>query len=60
MYITTKELDKLTAKNFAVRLALAKSVTKADTADFIQNTSFDDKKVTSNKTKHVETEIENN
>ena len=61
-YITTQELNKLTAENFAARLAQTKLTSEADIADFIKRTDFDDKlkklnkKVTSNKTKHVETE----
>ena len=61
-YITTQEFDKLTAEMFAARLAQANLVTKADIADFVEKRDFDDKlknlnkKVTSNKTKHVETE----
>ena len=33
-YITTQELNKLTADNFTGRLAQAKLATKADIADF--------------------------
>ena len=56
------EFNKLTAENFAARLVEAKIATKADIADLIKKTDFDDKlknlnkKVTSNKTKHVEAE----
>ena len=61
-YITTQEFNKLTAENFAARLAQAKLAFKADIDDFVQKTNFDEKlknvnkKVTSNKTKHVEAE----
>ena len=47
-------------KTFAARLAQAKLATKADIADFVKKTDFDEKlkknnkKVTSNRTKHVE------
>ena len=34
-YITTQELNKLTADNFTERLAQAKLATKADIADFV-------------------------
>ena len=58
-YITTPELNKLTAGNFAARLAQVNLVSKNDIANFVNKTDFDDKlknlnkKVTSNKTKHV-------
>ena len=61
-YITTQGFDKLTAEMFAARLAQANLVTKADIHDFVEKKDFDDKlknlnkKATSNKTKHVETE----
>ena len=61
-YITTQEFNKLTAENFAARLAQAKLAFKADIDDFVRKTNFDEKlknvnkKVTSNKTKHVEAE----
>ena len=35
-YITTQEVNKLTAENLAVRLAQKKLATKADIADFIK------------------------
>ena len=50
--------------NFAVILAQAKLAAKADLADFVKKTDFDDKlknlnkKVTSNKTEHLPVEIE--
>ena len=57
--MTTPELIKLTAENFAARLAQADLASKSDIADFVKKTDFDDKlwnlnkKVTSNKTKHL-------
>ena len=57
--MTTPELIKLTAENFAARLAQADLASKGDIADFVKKTDFDDKlwnlnkKVTSNKTKHL-------
>ena len=48
------------SENFAARLKPAKWATKNDIADFVKNTDFDkklasiNKKVTSNKTRHVE------
>ena len=59
-YITTEEVNKLTAEHFARRLKKAKLATKADIDDFVEKINFDDKlnnlnkKVISNKTKHVE------
>ena len=66
-YITTPEFNKLTAENFAARLAQANLASKSDIANFVKKTDFDDKlknlnkKVTSNKTKHllVENELKN-
>ena len=61
-YITTQELNKLTVENFSARLAQAKLATKADIDYLVKKTDFDDKlkilnkKVTSNKTKHVDNE----
>ena len=58
-YITTPELNELTAKNSAARLAQASLVTKSDIANFVNKRDFDDKlknlikKVTSNKIKHL-------
>ena len=60
IYITTQEFNKLTAYHFAVRLKQTNLATKSDIDDFVERTDFDDKlknqnkKVTSNKTKHVE------
>ena len=58
-YITTQENKKLTSENFAVNFAQANLESKNNIANFIKNTDFDDKlknvnkKVISNKTKHV-------
>ena len=58
-YITTPEFNKLTAENFAARLAQANLASKSDIANFVKKTDFDDKlknlnkKVTSNKSKHL-------
>ena len=55
-YITIPEFNKLTAERFAARLAQAN---KSDIANFIEKTDFDNKlkssnkKVTSNKSKHL-------
>ena len=63
-YITTPEFNKLTAENFAARLAQANLASKSDIANFVKKTDFDDKlknlnkKVTSNKTKHLLVENE--
>ena len=54
-YITSPELNKLTAEKTAARLKQANLTTKVYIADFVQKTGFDDKlknlnkKVTSNK-----------
>ena len=64
-YITTQEFNKLatsdlTSENFAARLAEANLSSKNDISKFVRNKDFDDqlknlnKKVTSNKTKHVQ------
>ena len=59
-YVTTKELNNLTAENVAARLKQRNLTTKADIADFVEEADFDDKlknlnKIfTSNKTKNVE------
>ena len=42
-YITTPELNKLTAENCAARLAQANLASKIDIANFVNNTDFDDK-----------------
>ena len=58
-YIATPEFNKLTAENFAPRLAEANLTTISDIANFVNKTDFDEKlnnlnkKVTSNKTKHL-------
>ena len=49
-YITTPEFNKLTAENFAARLAQANLVTKTDFDDKLINLN---RKITSNKTKHL-------
>ena len=63
-YITTPEFNTLTAENFAARLAQVNLASKIVIANFLKKTDFDDKlkhlnkKVTSNKTKHLLTENE--
>ena len=58
-HITTHKFNKLTADNFAARLAQAKSATKDDIADFVKKTDFNNKikrlmkKITLNETKNV-------
>ena len=58
-YITTQEFNKLTAENFAARLALANLENKNDIAKFVNKADFDEKlknlnkKFTWNKTKHL-------
>ena len=58
-YITNLEFTKLTAENFPARLAQANLASKIDIANFVKKTDFHDKlknvnkKVTSNKTKHL-------
>ena len=58
----TNESNKLVKQNFAERLKQANLANKIDIADFLKKTDFVErlikinKKVTSNKTKHVETE----
>ena len=54
-YITTPEVNKLTAENFAARLAQANLVTKKDFDDKLINLN---RKITSNKTKHLIVENE--
>ena len=54
-YITTTEFNQLTAENFAARLKQANLVTKADFDDKLKNLN---KKINSNKTKHLIVEIE--
>ena len=64
-YITTQESNKQTPKSFAARLAEANLASNTDIANFVKETDFYDKlknlnkKVTSNKTKHVEAEKKN-
>ena len=50
-YITTQEFNKLTAKNFETRFKQADSVKKAD---FDNKLTRVNKRITSNKTKHLE------
>ena len=50
-YITTQEFNKLKAENFAARLKQAKLLNKTDFNNKL--TSFN-KRITSNKTKHLE------
>ena len=57
-YIIIPEFNKLTAKNFAARLAQANLASKCEITNFVKKTDFDDqlklnKKVSSNKTKYV-------
>ena len=54
-YITTPEFNKLTVENFDRRLKQANLVTKAD---FEAKLSSRNRKITSNKTKHLVTENE--
>ena len=54
-YITTPEFNKLTAENFAARLAQANLVTNTDFDNKLSNLN---KKTTSNKTKHLIVENE--
>ena len=61
-YITTQEFNNSTAHNFCSEIRHANLATIAVIADFVKETDFNNKlknlnkKVTSNKTKHVETE----
>ena len=63
-YITTPEYNKLTAENFTAGLKQANLATEDDITDFIKKTDFDDKlkhlnkKVTSNRSKHLLVENE--
>ena len=65
-YITTPEFNKLTSENFAARLKQANLASKSVIAALVKKTDFDDKlktlnkKITSNKTKHVLVESELN
>ena len=49
-YITTPDFNKLTAENFALRLAQANLMTKTD---FDTKLSSLNREITSNKTKHI-------
>ena len=55
-YTTTQEFNKLTAEDFAERLKEANLATKSDVTNSIIHNKFKniDKKITSNKTKHVD------
>ena len=61
-YLTTHEIDKLKAEDFAARLKQANLASKNDITVFVKNVHFDDKlknlnkKVTLNKTRNVEFE----
>ena len=61
-HITTNKFNKLTARNVVARLKLANLAFNGDVYDFVEKANFDDKlknlnkKVTSNKTKHLKTE----
>ena len=63
-YITAQEFNKLTSEKVTSRLAEAYLSSKNDIVNFVKKTGFDDevknlnKKVTSNKTKHVLAENE--
>ena len=58
-YITTPKFNNLTAENFAPRLAQANLAYKSDIVNFVNKTDFDEKlqnlnkKITSDKTKHL-------
>ena len=58
-YITTQKFNKLTSDNFTSRLEKASLANKNDISNFVEKTDFDNelktlnKKVTSNKTKHI-------
>ena len=62
--LTTLEFKKLTAESFIARLAQANLASKNDIANFVEWEDFDNKlqnlnkKITSNKTKHVLVENE--
>ena len=64
--ITTREFNKVTIETIASRLAEVNLASKTDIANLVRKTDFDDKlknlnkKVTSNKTKHVLVENELN
>ena len=58
-FISAQKLNKLTSENVNTKLANANLASKNDNANFVNKTDFDDKlkklnkKITSNKTKHV-------
>ena len=58
-YIATPECNKFTAEHVVARLAQAIMESQSDIANFVRKTDFDDKlkhlnkKVTSNKSKHL-------
>ena len=62
MDITTPELIKLIAENFAARLAQANLASKSDIANFAEKTDFDDRqrnlntKIVPDNTKHFPVE----
>ena len=62
MKLQHKEFNKLTAENFAAKLKQSHLATEADIDNFIETPDFDEKlkklnkEVTSNKSKHLETE----
>ena len=51
-YITTPEFNKLTAENFAARLAQVNLASKSDVANFVKKTDSDDKLKNLNKKLH--------
>ena len=65
-YVPTQEFNKLTADNFTARLIQANLASKNDIANFVNKTDFDsklvrlNKRINSNKTKHVLLENELN
>ena len=65
-YITTQEFNKLTSENFAAKLKQVNFTSKTDIAKFVSTTDFDNnllicnKRINSNKTKHVLVENELN
>ena len=65
-YITTPEFNKLTAKKIIARLKQANLASKSDITNFVKETDFYnklsgfDKRINSNKTKHVVVENEIN
>ena len=58
-YITTAEFNKLSSENFAARLKQANLARKSDIPNFVNKADFDNKllsfnkRINSNKTKHV-------